>query len=258
MEFLLRKEEISQNELVNTLERNVAILKIENRYNLRINHELETKLVLFHNVLRNLLDKLDSLWNLAEARHHGGNEIKQFADQISNSWTSISRQISEKYSKIQMASRTLHGVPLSLLLDKVKKEVVLLKLCLQAHDLPCNQEYKLKGYELITEVEELINSLVKCDYKLQQYLSISNIIPHIRKLDSMVDKYVSNVELLSIKKSFLSDLSTFSILVKLLTGELLGYEPIDPNHILIENVPKKPVFIIKNIKRKGTCPYYPT
>ncbi|XP_078033995.1 uncharacterized protein LOC144468420 [Augochlora pura] len=257
MEFLLRKEEMSQSELISTLKRNVAILKTENHYNLRINHELESKLLVFNNISRGLENKLDSLWNLIDPLHPGGNEIKQFVDKISNSWTSINRQICDKYSKIRMASRTLHGVPLSLLLDKVKKEVILLKVCLQAHDPSYNHGHALEGYKLIKEVEKLLNNLEKCDYKLQQYLSISNIIPHITKLESVVDNYVSNIELLPMQKSFLSDLSTFSFVVKLLTGELLGYEPLDPNHILTENVPKKPVLIIKNIKRKIIC-HYPT
>lgn len=94
--------------------------------------------------------------------------------------------------------------------------------------------------------------------QLQQYLSISNITPHLIKLESAIDKYVTNVELLPTKKSFLPDLSIFSLVAKLLTGELLGYESIDPNYVLIENMPKKPVFIIKNVKRKTIYPYYPT
>ncbi|XP_076248251.1 uncharacterized protein LOC143188081 [Calliopsis andreniformis] len=256
MEHLIKKEP-PQNELINTLEKNVTILKIENHYNLRINHELEAKLTWFNNVSHSLADKLDSLWSLAEARYPDGNEIKQFADQISNSWTTMNRQIYEKYSKIRMASRTLHGVPLSLLLDKVKKEVILLKVSLQIREFTYGQEYILRGYELITESEELINSLEKCDKKLQQYLFVSNVTPQIIKLESMVDKYVSNINLLPMKKSFLSDLSIFTLVAKLLTGELLGHEYIDPNYILTENMPKKPVFIIKNVKRKTVCPNYP-
>ncbi|XP_006558641.1 uncharacterized protein LOC102680338 [Apis dorsata] len=209
----------------------------------------------FHNISRSLTDKLNSLWKLAEAYQPTENEIKQFADQISNSWTCVNRQIYEKYSKIRMASRTLHGVPLSLLLDKIKKEIFLLKqICESAYD----HEYILKGYKLINESEELINILKKCDSKLQQYLSISNITPHLIKLESAIDKYVTNVELLPTKKSFLPDLNIFSLVAKLLTGELLGYESIDPNYVLIENMPKKPVFIIKNVKRKTIYPYYPT
>ncbi|XP_076663066.1 uncharacterized protein LOC143366117 [Andrena cerasifolii] len=258
MALLIEKEEPSQTELIQTLERNVAILKIENHYNLRIVYEWETKLMWFNNVSRGLTDKLDSLWSLAEAHQTDGNEIKQFADQILSLWTSISRQVCEKYSKIRMASRTLHGVPLSLLLDKIKKEVILLKVSLQVHESTYDRECTLQGYKLINEIEGLISSLEKCDNKLQQYLSISNITSHLLKLESAVDKYASNAELLPSKRSLFSDLSIFTLVAKLLTGELLGNESIDPNHILMENAPKKPVFIIKNVKRKTICPCYPT
>ncbi|XP_012144009.1 uncharacterized protein LOC105662889 [Megachile rotundata] len=258
MDFPVKTEEFPCNELMKTLERNVAILKIENQYNLKISYELETKLTWFNNISRGLADKLDSLWKLSEAHHPAGNEIKQFADQISYSWTSMNRQICEKYSKIRMASRMLHGVPLSLILDKVKKEIILLKLSLNINESIHSQEYILKGYKLIAESEELICSLEKCDSKLQQYLSITNITPYLIKLESTIDKYVTNVELLPTKKSFISDLNIFSFVTKLLTGELLGHEYVDPNYVLMENVPKKPVFIIKNIKRKTIYSHFPT
>ncbi|CAK9804218.1 hypothetical protein ANTPLA_LOCUS3996 [Anthophora plagiata] len=258
MEFLVKKEDASYSEIIKTLKRNVAVLRIENHYNLKINYELDIKLMWFHNTSRGLADKLDSLRRLAEAHEPTENEIKLFADQITNSWTSVNRRIYEKYSKIRMASRTLHGIPLSLLLDKIKKEMVLLKISLQIHESVYNHEYILKGYKLITESEELISSLEKCDSKLQQYLSISNITPYLIKLESIIDKYVTGVELLPTKKSCLSDTNIFSLVAKLLTGELLGYESVDPKYVLMENMPKKPVFIIKNVKRKTISPYYPT
>lgn len=70
-----------------------------------------------------------------------------------------------------MASKTLHGVPLSLLLDKVKKEVILLKVSLQVHESVYDQENVLKGYKLITEIEELISSLEKCDKKVKRLIN---------------------------------------------------------------------------------------
>ncbi|KAK1125275.1 hypothetical protein K0M31_005649 [Melipona bicolor] len=258
MELLMKKADPSSSELVRTVERNVAILRIENHYNLKINYELDVKLTWFHNISRSLTDKLDSLWKLAETHQPTENEIKQFADQIASSWTSINRQIYEKYSKIRMASRTLHGVPLSVVLDRIKKEIILFKVSLQFYESTYDQEYISKGYKLITESEELISSLEKCDSKLQQYLSISNITPHLIKLESAIDKYVTNVEVLSTKNLFVPDLSIFSLVAKLLTGDLLGYESIDPNYILMENMPKKPVFIIKNIKRKTIYPHHST
>lgn len=49
--------------------------------------------MVFNDISRCLLDKLDSLWNLADTHHPEENEIKQFTDKISNSWTSINRQV---------------------------------------------------------------------------------------------------------------------------------------------------------------------
>ena len=70
-----------------------------------------------------------------------------------------------------MASRTLHGVPLSLLLDKIKKEVILLKVSLQVHESINNRECTLKGYKLINEIEGLISSLEKCDNKVKRSIN---------------------------------------------------------------------------------------
>ena len=69
-----------------------------------------------------------------------------------------------------MASRTLHGVPLSIVLDRIKKEIILFKLSLQFYESTYDQEYILKGYKLITESEELISSLEKCDSKVKTCL----------------------------------------------------------------------------------------
>lgn len=70
-----------------------------------------------------------------------------------------------------MASRMLHGVPLSLILDKAKKEITLLKLSLNINESIHSREYILKGYKLIAESEELICSLKKCDSKVKELLN---------------------------------------------------------------------------------------
>ena len=54
---------------------------------------MDVKLTWFHNISRSLTDKLDSLWKLAETHQPTENEIKQFADQIASSWTSINHQV---------------------------------------------------------------------------------------------------------------------------------------------------------------------
>lgn len=71
------------------------------------------------------------------------------------------------------------------------------------------------------------------------------------KLESTIDRYVSTITLLPINRSNCSELDVLINVAKLLTGELLGSEFIDPHHILADNAPRKPVFIIKTKPRIG-------
>lgn len=89
--------------------------------------------------------------------------------------------------------------------------------------------------------------------QLQNYLAISKLIPFLVKLESTIDAYISTVAISPIDKFKCSKLDVFAIVTKLLTGELLDNEPMDPYHVLMDNAPKKPVFIIKT-KRKSDIP----
>jgi len=85
--------------------------------------------------------------------------------------------------------------------------------------------------------------------QLQHYLAILKLIPFLIKLESAVDAYISSIEISPINKSKCLKLDAFAIVAKLLTGELLDNEPMDPYHVLTDNVPRKPVFIIKTKRR---------
>jgi len=85
--------------------------------------------------------------------------------------------------------------------------------------------------------------------QLQHYLAILKLIPFLIKLESAVDAYISSIEISPINKSKYLKLDVFAIVAKLLTGELLDNEPMDPYHVLTDNVPRKPVFIIKTKRR---------
>jgi hypothetical protein len=98
-----------------------------------------------------------------------------------------------------------------------------------------------------------IISLILFDLQLQQYIAILKLNPFLIKLESIVDTYISNVEISPIDKSKDPKLDVFPIVAKLLTGELLDDEPMDPSRVLADNAPKKPVFIIK-IKRRTDVP----
>jgi len=64
-----------------------------------------------------------------------------------------------------VASRTLSGVPLSLLLKKIKKERFLLRKLLHAKKDVYSFEYMARCYSLIHEIENLSRNLEKCDCK---------------------------------------------------------------------------------------------
>lgn len=78
-------------------------------------------------------------------------------------------QVCEKYSKIQVGSRTLSGIPLSLLLEKIKKERSLTKELLHLHESKYNREYLTKCYVLLNEIEDLIRNLERSDDKARIY-----------------------------------------------------------------------------------------
>lgn len=89
--------------------------------------------------------------------------------------------------------------------------------------------------------------------QLQQYIAILKLNPFLVKLESVIDAYISNLEISPIDRSKDPKLDVFPIVVQLLTGELLGDEPMDPYRVLVDNAPRKPVFIIK-IKRRTDIP----
>lgn len=95
-------------------------------------------------------------------------------------------------------------------------------------------------------------------FQVQQYLIMSKMVPYILKLESTIDKFVSSTALLPKNQLVSSELNVFLFVSKLLTGELMGNEIINPYYILAENIAKKPVFIIKSNKRKIDVPVLST
>ncbi|XP_018317213.1 uncharacterized protein [Mycetomoellerius zeteki] len=240
-------DDISTHDIVQILEKNVNILKSES-HGPDVALEFRDKFELFRKLLCNLTDKLQSLLYLSE-NYISASDFKQFINRIVGSWNSINKQVCEKCSKIQVGSRTLSGIPLSLLLDKIKKEKSLIRELLHTHESKYSCEYLAKCHVLLNETEDLLCNLKNSDDKLRQYIAILKLNPFLVKLESDVDTYVSNINISPIDKSKCPKLDVFTIVTKLLTGELLDNEPIDPYCVLADNVPRKPVFIIK-IKHK--------
>ncbi|XP_014485887.1 PREDICTED: uncharacterized protein LOC106750219 [Dinoponera quadriceps] len=239
-------------ELVRILEKNVNILKTESCSS-DIDLKFRDKLEWFGNVSSSLTDKLQSLLYLSENYNAVNNDLKQFVNGIVNLWISVNKQVCGKCSKIRMASRTLSGVPLSLLLARIKKECSLTKDSLNIHEAEYSREHVIKCCALLKEIEDLLGNLKRCDYKLRHYLAISKLIPFLGKLEAAVNAYVSTIGISPLNRTECTESDVFAIVVKLLTGELLGVEPMNPYHVLADNAPKKPVFIVKT-KRRADIP----
>ncbi|XP_066595664.1 uncharacterized protein [Prorops nasuta] len=246
MDNTLSSNESICYDLVETLVKNVAVLKTEAFHYLKVTHELERKLNNFNVMSKNLLNKLQSLWDIAMLSSNENNKIKEFADNIYASWNLGITQVREEFSKIRIASRTLPGAALSTLVEKLKKHAATVKVSLQIAEVIYDEDYIQKGYSLFNEVLNYCQSLEECDNKVQQYLAVCKLTPRVLELESAVDRFVLNVDLLSTKDNNSSSLSVFSYVSKLLTGELFGLEVLKPNEILFENSRKKPIIIVKN------------
>ncbi|XP_070163198.1 uncharacterized protein [Polyergus mexicanus] len=238
-------------ELVQLLEKNVSILKTES-HNSDIDFKFRDELECFGKLSCNVTDKLQSLLYLSE-NYTASSDLKKFINRINGLWISANKQICEKCSKIRMASRTLPREPLSLLLKRITDEKSLARESLHIYENGFDREKFAKCYSLLNEIEDLLSNLERCDDKLQNYLAISKLIPFLIKLESSIDAYISTVEISPINKSECLKLDAFTILTKLLTGELLDNESMDPYQVLVDNAPRKPVFIIKT-KRKSDIP----
>lgn len=155
--------------------------------------EFRDKFELFRKLLCNLTDKLQSLLYLSE-NYISASDFKQFINRIVGSWNSINKQVKliyilhlwiscvniyrigawiiqvcEKCSKIQVGSRTLSGIPLSLLLDKIKKEKSLIRELLHTHESKYSCEYLAKCHVLLNETEDLLCNLKNSDDKARIY-----------------------------------------------------------------------------------------
>ncbi|XP_011152020.1 uncharacterized protein LOC105190789 [Harpegnathos saltator] len=238
--------------LVQILEKNVSTLKAESCSS-DIDLKFRDKLEWFGKVSSSLTDKLQSLLYLSENYSFVNNDLKQFVNGIVNLWISVNKQVCEKCSKIRMASHTLSGVPLSLLIEKIKKESSRTKELLDTReDAYTSREYT-ECCALLDEIEDLLSNLKRCDHKLQHYLAMSKLIPFLVKLEATVNEYASTIEVPLMNRAECTELDVFTIVAKLLTGELLDDEPMNPYHVLADNAPKKPVFIVK-IKRRIDVP----
>ncbi|KAK0095424.1 hypothetical protein PV326_008413 [Microctonus aethiopoides] len=225
----------------------LAILRAEARHCILIDSELETNLQYYKQTSNTLTIKLQSLISLSEQLStEKRSKIVDFIEKIQRSWEHTNKQVHDDYSTFFVASRTVYGVALTSLLNEIKKEVTAVEISLKLGEFIYDKKYIIKGYMYCSELTKLLRTLDGCDEKVQQYLMMSKIHQHIEELDMMVEKFASRKNLLSLKND---NSQVFTILSSLLSGEILGWEPVNPDIILKQNAPKKPVFITKNNKR---------
>ncbi|XP_024940809.1 uncharacterized protein LOC107267716 isoform X2 [Cephus cinctus] len=254
-ESILKAKHKSSYCLVETLEKDLAVLQLEIRHGVIIGSELDIKLEWFNQATNSLAGKIQSLQKIGETLNtYERNEIKYFINRVSSFWMRANKQVYREYAKIRVASRTISGTPLSLLLEKIRKEANAVRVSLQIGEVIYDQEYVSKGYSIFEEISNLLRSLERCDEKIQQYLAICKITPYLLELDKAVDKFASSADFLTISNTTTSELSAFPVLVKLLTGELFGQDTINPNSVMVECTQRKPVFITKNNRRKIDIP----
>ncbi|KAL0110618.1 hypothetical protein PUN28_013894 [Cardiocondyla obscurior] len=244
-------DDVSIRDIIPILERNVNVLKLE-AHGSDIDIKFRDTLELFNVLSCNLTIKFQSLFYLSE-NYICPKNFKQCINRFILIWKVMKNKAFERRSKVQMISHTQSEMPLSLLLEKIKQERLLTRKLLCTHEAKYSDEYLAKCYVLLNEIDDLIRNLERSDDKLRQYKATSDLNRFLVKLDTIIDEYVSTSEISLIDKSKCEKLDAFPIVAKLLTGELLNDEIMDPKRVLAENIPKKPVFIIK-VKRKTDIP----
>lgn len=249
----------------------MEILQAEIRHCNLINSKFEKNLELFKENNNYLITNLQSLSSLAEQQLNMEikNKMTEFVKHIYQSWEFNNKQvgnllkfclqdsnvffflqISDEYATYSVASRTAYGVALTSLLYEIKNQVSTAEISLQLGESLYDQEYLVKGHIYCSELNKLLSLLEGCDEKVQQYLMISKMNYNLQQLKNLIEEFSLTNNLLSYNYSD-NDSKVFKFLYQLLTGELLGWEPVNPEFILKENAPKKPVFITRNNHRRS-------
>lgn len=80
-------------------------------------------------------------------------------------------------------------------------------------------------------------------------MPIRDIAPRINNLISSINNFVNNNEFIRFN-SKCEELTVFPYVSKLLTGELIGLKPINPEFVLKTNALRRPIFITRIIRQK--------
>ncbi|XP_011313264.1 uncharacterized protein [Fopius arisanus] len=243
-EFIILQDQAT---LLETLMKNVSILKHEAPQVTLIDAELEIHLVTFKEISNNLSIKLGALNKLSERLDpERKKDVLGFVEKIQESWKKTVKEITDEHLNLSVVSRSAYGHPLTSILSEIKRETSAIQVSLQIGEMIYDSDFVLQGFLYCTEIFKLLNDMEGCDKRIQQYLVTPKVTAFLQGLDTTVEAFSKSNDLLPPKEQ---QLEVFSKVSSLLTEELLGWKPDDPDAILKDSNPKRPVFITKNTKR---------
>ncbi|KAG8234295.1 hypothetical protein J437_LFUL014457 [Ladona fulva] len=201
--------------------------------------------------LTQLVDsKLQALW-AAAAQFESEKILKtrEFVNIITTAWKTGDEEIRKKIRNTQLVSQNYPNTSLEQFIQAVSSHFSDLRKNVDAipRHINCCHVALAKN----KEINLLLNHLSHLDNILQHYISLGRANPFLQNINHLIDQfiihegYVGSIygasadkiwngviqhmppgSVTSVKANF--DLSAFHSVMKLLTGELLGYEPLDP------------------------------
>ncbi|XP_063980772.1 uncharacterized protein LOC135164383 [Diachasmimorpha longicaudata] len=243
-EFIILQDQAT---LLETLMKNLSILRHEAPQVALIDTELDVHLLSFKEISSNLSIKLEALKQLSERlEQEKKEEVTEFVENMQESWKKTVKEITEEHSNLSVVSRSAYGLPLSSVLSDIKRSTSSIQVSLQIGEMIYDNDFVVQGFLCCNEISKLLNDMEDCDKRIQQYLVTPRVISYLQGLESTVEDFSQKNSLLPPKEQ---QLEVFSTVSSLLTEELLGWRPEDPAVVLKNNNSKKPVFITKNAKR---------
>ncbi|XP_046396976.1 uncharacterized protein LOC124163912 [Ischnura elegans] len=204
--------------------------------------------------LTQLVDsKLYALWTAASSLEATKSaKVKEFVQSISSMWKSGDEEVRKTLKNTHLVSQSYPDIPLDEFIQATHKHYAVLRRHLDS--VPRHARCNHIAYSKNSEMIHLLNHLSQMDYILQYYIALCRVNPFLRSLGQAIDQYIiqegylatlygptfaekvqpgastwknpaSGPSNLSKAKS---ELSAFHSLTKLLTGELLGHQPLDP------------------------------
>ncbi|KAJ9575495.1 hypothetical protein L9F63_007630 [Diploptera punctata] len=227
--------------LQNELKKDLTQLQQESERLQVLEAQCDEKLGSFLDVSKAVDNKLCYLWSLGDQictfDYPKSLQVYGFANRMSEAWRDGDDVIAQDVRAVQIVSSTTSNVPLDYVVDRIGTN---LKQAWEAFQkVSCHANCIVQFSDIQNQIKRLIILLQNGNQILRYFLSICKAIPYLKDLETVIDKYTENVtQYMSMQSSLKSwaegnqdaeansrrqeDLSVFSNVVKLLTGELLN------------------------------------